>query len=51
MNWFMDLNDAREKIEEFRIDYNTVRPHSFIVDLPPEEFNYLHQTNLNSLDK
>ena len=45
MNWFMDLNDAREKIEEFRIDYNTVRPHSSIFDLPPEEFIYLHQTN------
>ena len=41
----MDLDDAREKIEEFRIDYNTVRPHSSIFDLPPEEFIYLHQTN------
>jgi len=51
MNWFMDLDDAREKIEEFRVDYNTVRPHSSIYDLPPEEFIYLHQTNLNSLVK
>jgi putative transposase len=45
MNWFVDLYDAREKIEEFRIDYITVRPHSSIYDLPPEEFIYLHQTN------
>lgn len=45
MNWFMDLEDAREKIEEYRIDYNTVRPHSSIFDLPPEEFIYLHQIN------
>jgi len=45
MNWFMDLNDAREMIEEFRIDYNTVRSHSSIFDLPPEEFIYLHETN------
>ena len=45
INWFMDLDDAREKIEEFRIDYNTVRPHSSIFDLPPEEFINLHQTN------
>jgi putative transposase len=45
MNWFMDLEDAREKIEEYRIDYNTVRPHSSIYDLPPEEFIYLHQIN------
>ncbi|MDP4601986.1 MAG: integrase core domain-containing protein [Schleiferiaceae bacterium] len=45
MNWFMDLEDAREKIEEYRIDYNTVRPHSSIFDLPPDQFIYLHQIN------
>ena len=27
-NWFLDLADAREKIEEWRCDYNQVRPHS-----------------------
>ena len=41
----LSIKDAREKIEEYRIDYNTVRPHSSIFDLPPEEFIYLHQIN------
>ena len=27
-NWFLDLNDAKEKIEAWRIDYNTNRPHT-----------------------
>ena len=27
-NWFIDLADAREKIESWRCDYNQVRPHS-----------------------
>jgi len=26
-NWFKSLDDAREKIENWRIDYNTTRPH------------------------
>ena len=27
-NWFMSLKHAREVIEEWRQDYNEVRPHS-----------------------
>ena len=27
-NWFLSLNDARRIIEEWRVDYNTARPHS-----------------------
>jgi hypothetical protein len=27
-NWFVDLRHAREVIEGWRVDYNTVRPHS-----------------------
>ena len=27
-NWFVDLRHAREVIEAWRVDYNTVRPHS-----------------------
>ncbi|SMO90607.1 putative transposase [Paracoccus laeviglucosivorans] len=29
-HWFMDLADAREKVEAWRRDYNEVRPHSAI---------------------
>ena len=37
-HWFLDLKDAREKIAEWRADYNTFRPHSSLGDLTPEEF-------------
>ena len=37
-NWFTTINEAREIIEEWRIDYNGVRPHSSLGDLSPEEF-------------
>jgi transposase InsO family protein len=33
-HWFLDLDDAREKVEEWRIEYNEVRPHSAIGDRP-----------------
>jgi transposase InsO family protein len=31
-HWFLDLDDAREKVEEWRTEYNEVRPHSAIGD-------------------
>ncbi len=37
-NWFLSLDDAREIIEAWRIDYNRVRPHSSLNDLTPVEF-------------
>jgi len=37
-NWFLDLGDAREIIEAWRIDYNTSRPHSALGYATPEEF-------------
>ena len=37
-NWFLDLADAREKIETWRCDYNQVRPHSALGYLTPAEF-------------
>jgi len=37
-NWFVDLRQAREVIEAWRVDYNTVRPHSSLRYLTPEEF-------------
>ena len=38
VNWFMSLEDARKKIENWRKDYNGFRPHSSLGDLTPEEF-------------
>ena len=37
-HWFLTLDDARETIEDWRIDYNQVRPHSSLGYLTPEEF-------------
>jgi putative transposase len=37
-HWFLTLDDARETIEFWRIDYNRVRPHSSLGYMTPEEF-------------
>jgi putative transposase len=34
-HWFMSLADARQKMEDWRRDYNEVRPHSAIGNKPP----------------
>jgi putative transposase len=34
-HWFLDLDDARMKIESWRRDYNNVRPHSAIGETTP----------------
>ena len=36
--WFIDLADAREKIAEWKQDYNRSRPHSALGYRTPEEF-------------
>ena len=37
-HWFTDIEDARTKIETWRQDYNTVRPHSSLGNLTPHEY-------------
>ena len=37
-HWFTSIADAREKIENWRRDYNSVRPHSSLGDIAPQEF-------------
>ena len=37
-HWFMGLADARERIEDWRQDYNTRRPHRSLGQLAPEEY-------------
>jgi len=38
VNWFLSMEDAREKIEKWRRDYNEFRPHSSLEDLTPRQF-------------
>jgi putative transposase len=38
-HWFLNLADARQIIEAWRIDYNRHRPHSSLGYLPPEAFH------------
>ena len=38
VNLFFGLADARRKLESWRQDYNTVRPHGSLNDMTPEEF-------------
>ena len=37
-HWFTTLEEARRPIEVWRQDYNTVRPHSALDNLTPNEF-------------
>ena len=37
-HWFLSLADARVIVERWRIDYNTVRPHSALGNLTPLAF-------------
>ncbi len=37
-NWFLSIRHAREVIEAWRKDYNSVRPHSALGGLAPREF-------------
>jgi putative transposase len=37
-HWFLSLDDAREKIEAWRVDYNEFRPHSSLENLTPSQY-------------
>ena len=42
-HWFASLREARRLIEAWRIDYNTIRPHSSLDGATPEEFARLFE--------
>jgi putative transposase len=37
-SWFLSLEDAQEKVEEWRQHYNRERPHGSLGNVPPVEF-------------
>ncbi len=38
VNWFLSIEDVREKIEKWRAEYNEFRPHSSLGGLTPRQF-------------
>ena len=38
INWFLSIEDAREKIEAWRNDYNQWRPHTSLGNLTPRQY-------------
>lgn len=47
LHWFLSLEDAREKIEAWRREYNAYRPHQSLDGLTPDQFiaEYLENTS------
>jgi putative transposase len=43
LHWFLSLDDAREKIEAWRCDYNQFRPHSSLSGSTPQEIYERHR--------
>jgi putative transposase len=37
-HWFLDISHARQITEVWRADYNEVRPHSALGNVPPRDF-------------
>lgn len=48
-NWFGSLEDARTIIESWRVDYNTVRPHTALDNQTPDAYkaNWLQRQHLS----
>lgn len=42
VNWFLSIEDARDKIEAWRQDYNEFRPHSSLENMTPSRFAELN---------
>jgi putative transposase len=49
VNWFLSLEDAREKIRAFKEEYNHFRPHSALGNLTPIEAIDRHRKSSKSL--
>lgn len=47
-NLFINLAQARERIENWRADYNSARPHSSLGNMTPEEFAQNQQVMITS---
>ena len=50
-HWFLSLGDAQEKVDIWREEYNTYRPHSSIGNITPQEFELIKDKENNSSEK
>lgn len=50
LHWFESINEARDVIERWRDEYNTIRPHSSLGHVVPVEFRNRYEKN-NTDDK
>jgi putative transposase len=41
-SWFLSLEDAREKMEEWRQHHNRDRPHGSLSNVSPVEYTGIH---------
>ena len=48
VNWFLSMEDAREKTERWRRNYNQNRPNSLLGDLTPRQFADKFKSSLRS---
>ena len=48
VNWFLSMEDAVEKIDAWREEYNSFRPHSSLNDLTPNEVVEMYQKSPKS---
>lgn len=42
VNWFLSLEHAQKILDDWKWEYNTLRPHSSLGDLTPEEYINVH---------
>jgi putative transposase len=47
-NWFIEIHDARQTIEDWRYDYNNARPHGSLGSLTPKEFANLTRCSVSA---
>lgn len=47
-HWFLAVHEARWEIETWRVDYDTIRPHSSLGNLTPAEFAEQHRRQESS---
>lgn len=50
-NWFMNLEEARRTIEEWKDEYNTYRPHSSIENLTPALFAEKYPAGVQTINQ